>query len=334
MARPESLHRAERLTIGVVIATSGRSRPLRDCLLSMDSQDVLPEETVVVDSSADFETRDLIAGLRGVLRFECEYIHTTVASAAQQRNLGAESVKSDLILFLDDDVVLEPGFFAAISDVFHSDVSGRVAGVSGTITNQVYSDPKGLNRFLLGLCLGTFRGSYAGRILGPAVNFLPADGAVGAQEVDWLPSTCTAFRRDIFLAYRFERTFQGYSFAEDVHLSTRIARKYRLMNTTRARVFHADLGNDTHRDWAALGESQVKNRHLIMTTVLGKTGLTDHFRLFAYEILYTACTLVVAGLGKRSRRKLTELMRGKLRGFMKIWTATGSASTTPGEVRL
>jgi hypothetical protein len=152
--------------------------------------------------------------------------------------------------------------------------------------------------------------------------------------VDWLPSTCTAFRRDIFLAYRFERTFQGYSFAEDVHLSTRIARKYRLMNTTRARVFHADLGKDTHRDWAALGESQVKNRHLIMTTVLGKTGLTDHFRLFAYEILYTACTLVVAGLGKRSRRKLTELMRGKLRGFMKIWTATGSASTTPGEVRL
>jgi glycosyltransferase involved in cell wall biosynthesis len=301
---------------------------LRACLLSIDSQNVLPDETIIVDSSTDFETRDLIAGFVGVLRFPCRYLHTTNASAAQQRNLGADLVKSDLILFLDDDVVLEPGFFSGILAVFRSDASGVVAGVSGTITNQVYSDPKGLNRFLLGLCLGRFRGSFAGRILGPAVNFLPADGAAEVQGVEWLPSTCTAFRRDIFLEYRFERTFQGYSFAEDVHLSTRIARNYRLMNTTRARVFHADLGKDTHKDWAALGESQVKNRHLIMTTVLGKTGLADHIRLFAYEIVYTACTLVVAGLGSESRSRLGGLMRGKMNAFRKIWTAT-----SPGGAR-
>lgn len=310
-------------TVGVVIATRNRPACIRECLKSLDCQTILPDAVVIVDSSDGFETRDVIDSLSGVLRYGCQYRTSSIASAAQQRNLGAESVEADLILFLDDDVVLEPEFIREMLAVFLSEKDHRLAGVSGTISNQVYSDPKGLNRFLLGLCLGRFSGSFAGKVLGPAVNFLPADGGTPVQSVEWLPTTCTAYRREIFLAYRFESTFEGYSFAEDVQLSTRIARDYRLLNTTRARVFHADLGKDTHRDWVALGESQVRNRHLIMTRVLGRDTLSDHLRLFAYEIIYTSLAWMAAGTKSADLMKLASLIRGKVKGFLKIWTAKG-----------
>jgi GT2 family glycosyltransferase len=316
-----------RLTIGAVIATRNRVEPLRACLQSIDIQKVLPNRTIIVDSSPGPETKDLIESLQGKLQFPCEYRFSPIASAAQQRNLGAEIADSDLVLFLDDDVVLESDFISEILAVFKSEADERLAGVGGTISNSVYSNPKGLNRLLLGLCLGRFTGSYAGKVLGPAVNFLPCDGVELIQPVEWLPSTCCAYRRDIFLAYQFENTFKGYSFAEDVHLSTRIARAYRLLNTTRARVFHADLGRETHRDWAALGESQIKNRHLIMTAVLGKNAVSDHLRLFGYEIIYTSLALLANGMGPVSRARLAGLVSGKLRGFLKIWAVKGPGAS-------
>jgi glycosyltransferase involved in cell wall biosynthesis len=307
-------------SVGIVIATYNRPEPLSTCLSSINAQSILPGESIIVDCSEGCETRDMIDGLRGSLQYECRYLRSAVASAAEQRNLGAEIVSSDLILFLDDDVILEPDFVHGIVKAFQSRVDGRLAGVSGTITNQVYSDPKRLNRLLLGLCLGQFSGSFAGKVLGPAINFLPADVGQTIQEVEWLPTTCTAYRRDVFLENRFETTFHGYSFAEDVHLSTRIAQKYVLANTTKARAFHSDLGKDTHRNWSALGESQVKNRHLIMTAVLGRNRFVDHLRLFCYEMIYCPIALLAAGASDGRWEKLVSLLRGKIRGFWKIWT--------------
>ena len=65
------------------------------------------------------------------------------------------------------------------------------------ITNQQYHSPGRLSRFIYWLLDGS-RPTYAGRILGPAVNLLPEDrddlGEV--VPVDWLNLGCTLYRRD------------------------------------------------------------------------------------------------------------------------------------------
>ena len=317
---------APQLTVGVVIATRNRAEPLYECLESLNGQTALPVKTVIVDSSPGPETGELIRKIRSELRYECEYSRSPVASAARQRNIGSTLVSTDLILFLDDDVVLEPEFISGLLVAFSSDPDGTVAGVSGTITNSVYSEPKGLNRLLLGLCLGQFGGSFAGKVLGPAVNFAPVDEPGIIQKVGWLPSGCTAYRREVFLAYQFGSTFEGYSFAEDVHLSTRIARNYQLLNTTSARLFHADLGKDTHRDWAALGKSQVINRHLIMTEVLRKKALADNLRLFLYEMVYTPIAILASLEGRTRWKQVLKLIKGKMHGFVEVWSGRDSKS--------
>jgi hypothetical protein len=148
------------------------------------------------------------------------------------------------------------------------------------------------------------------------VNFLPQDITGRIQTVDWLFSTGTAYRKCIFDKYRFGSQFRGYSFAEDVHLSARIGRKYRLLNTTFARFEHMDMGHSTHTDWVALGESMVTNRWAIMTEVLGMKRFRDLVRLFAYEVLY--CTLAMLAQSRFRPGHLAQtgrLLWGKLRAF-------------------
>jgi hypothetical protein len=109
----------------------------------------------------------------------------------------------------------------------------------------------------------------------------------------------------------------GYSAMEDVHLSARVAKQYTLLNTSNARLYHKDLGGQTHQDWVALGESMVLNRHAVMVGVLGRTTPRDYLRFFAYEMVYGVVTSMAKGSRQRSWPR-RQVWRGKLRGFWKI----------------
>ena len=309
------------LTCSVVMATRNRPEPIRETLASLNRQTTLPTMGIMVDSSDGTQTEEIVARLKPSLQFPVLYRHTEIKSAAKQRNLGADLASSDILLFMDDDLDLEPGCIAELLNVFENDPQQQIGGVSATITNQTYSDPKGFNRLLLGCCLGQWHGSYAGRLLGPAVNFLPEDLPDTVQETEWLPSTCTAYRREAFLQHRFSE-FEGYSFAEDVDISSRIAKSYKLVNTTRARVFHHDMGKGTHRDWQTLGKSMVVNRYGIMTRTMGRTRLLDHLRLFCFEMVYSSATWLAAGASGQRLLLLSRLLRGKTAGFASVWLRT------------
>lgn len=331
LAVPAKAPGSRSLSCSVVIATRNRPEPLASTLKSLNGQNILPATVVVVDSSDGEATAQVVAGLRESFGCQMVYQHTTIRSAARQRNIGAERESSDVVLFLDDDVDLEPACLEEILKVFESDPAGKVGGVSATISNEVYTDPRGLNRMLLAVCLGKWRGTYAGRLLGPAVNFLPADIPETVQRTEWLPSTCTAYRRDVFLKYRFAE-FEGYSFAEDVDLSSRVAKQYQLLNTTKARIVHHGLGKDTHRDWRTLGKSMVLNRYGIMAHTMERHGLLDHFRLFWYEVCYTSMAWLAAGANAGRLRTLSQLVAGKISGFLSVWMGRGPKAPKPVKV--
>jgi GT2 family glycosyltransferase len=309
----------KRLTSSIVIATRNRPQPLAGTLLSLNLQTRLPEEVIIVDSSDDESTEARVTGLTSSLKFPVVFERTMIRSAARQRNLGAGSAAGELIVFLDDDLDLEPDFLIELLAVFEDDREQSIGGVSGTIRNNTYSAFKGLNRLLMAVCAGWRRGGYAGKLVGPAVNFLPEDLPDLLQDVEWLPSTCVGYRREVFLRERFPEAFQGYSFGEDVHLSARVAKTHRLVNTSRARVYHYDLGKDTHKDWRLLGESMVLHRHEIMTAIMNRASLLDECRLFYFEMIYSSLAWLAAGCNGPRVRRLGEMLAGRAAGFRKIY---------------
>ncbi len=302
-------------SLSVIIATRNRPELLRQTLDSLENQSRPPQQVFVVDSSDGSETAQLVRSWEGKLPLE--YLISSIRSAARQRNEGASQTTGSLLLFLDDDVVLEPAFIEKVVAVFECDREGVVGGVSGTIVNQTFSEPSSINRFLLRFCIGHAEGGYAGRVVGPAVNFLPRDDGRGLQTVEWLPSGCVTYRRDVFMTEQFPEHYTGYSYAEDLHLSTRVGQRHKLLNTTEARLFHEDAGKSTHRDWVALGESIVIHRHEIMIGILNRRSVGMHLRLFCYEGLYQGLLALREFLRTRNRSGL-ELQWGRFRGLAKV----------------
>lgn len=279
--------------ISVIIATDNRADVLTDCLNSLKGQSFFPDEIIISHGGSDQATKDLIDKLKKDKDFKpkLKYFNFGPLGAAIQRNRGAEKSGGEIIFFLDDDVVCERDFIKKITDIFLSDTENTIGGVSGTIVNQTYVPLSKLNKRLFDFCLAhkEIKDDYGGKVVGPAVNFLPIDRPSFVQRVDWLPSVCCAYRRSVFLKNKFNENFFGYSFMEDIDLSCRIAKRYKLFNTTSARLYHKDLGGKTHKNWIKIGTMQVLNRWHVMIKVLNKKLPEDKIRFFCYQV-YCAIT--------------------------------------------
>jgi glycosyltransferase involved in cell wall biosynthesis len=97
-------------TIAVIVPTVDRPAALARCLAGLAAQEIDPGafEVVVVDDAPVPS-----AALGADLPFASRLLRSGGVGAAQARNLGARSTDAGLVLFLDDDLVPEPGFVAA-----------------------------------------------------------------------------------------------------------------------------------------------------------------------------------------------------------------------------
>ena len=304
------------LDCSIVIATRHRPEPLRDTLASITRQTRMPREIIVVDSSLNGETRSVCESFTSVLPLK--YISTAIRSSARQRNVGAEKISHPILIFLDDDVLLEPEFLERLIEPFDSDRGGCIGGVGGTIMNELLPEYSTFNRKVLEFFLGVSLRDIGGKVVGPAVQFVYGDIGRGCRDVDFLPSGACAYRKHVFDRYRFADSFEGYSFMEDVHLSYRVKRAYSLLQVGSARLRHLGLGSERRNDWVAHGESRVLNRHFVMIDAMGKDSLPDVLRLFGFELFYSvAAGFWNGGRGGRVAPTVQQLV-GALRGALRV----------------
>ena len=120
------------MRISIVVCVYDRADELRRCASSLLASEHDDYEIVVVDdgstdASADV-ARELATASDGVLRLVQNPRNLGVSGA---RNAGIRAARGDLILFVDSDCVVEPGWVAAYDDFFanHPGIgaaSGRV----------------------------------------------------------------------------------------------------------------------------------------------------------------------------------------------------------------
>lgn len=306
------------MTTSVVIATKDRPEYLAACLQSLGIQTALPDEVILVDASVNDASLRVTRQMEGSLRGPVTYLKAEILGASQQRNQGVQAAQGDLVIFVDDDAVLEPEFVESLKRCFEEDREGKLAGVGGTIVNQVFTPLSPLNRIAFGVLSGVWTRDLAGRIVGPGVNFLPEDGSEATQPVDWLNTTGTAYRRDAFLKVRFDENVM-YPL-EDLHLSARIGRGYRLLTSRRARLFHNDQGRRSKRNWKRIGEGMMLSRHSLARYVLRRRGLSLYLPLFGFELGYCTLTMIWNGGQERDWPQVGQVLLGKLTGAWRIIT--------------
>ena len=299
--------------VSVIVPTAGRPEALAAVLRSLASDAVQPTEVVVVDAGQN----DFVDSVPNA-KWELRRIQAGTRGAAIQRNEGVAAATQDVVWFIDDDAILEPGCTESLWEALQS--SAQIGGVSAMIANQSYHAPGFVSRSVFCLLHGRDEKSFAGRVIGPAVNLLPEDNDALPEvvAVEWLNTTCTMYRREALPTPAFDNFFTDYSLMEDLALSLRVAKRgWKLANVRSARIYHDSQSGSIKADVVGMAAMELVNRHYVMTQVMRQRRFLDYLRLFVWEMFQ----LSVCALRSTSRDGFLKTCKGKWRGIKQIRSA-------------
>jgi GT2 family glycosyltransferase len=308
------------IAVSAVVATKDRPACLARALASLKADAVLPAEIIVVDASDDGATKAATLDFsERVAPLGCRMIWQRAerAGAAAQRNQGVTLSTQPAIWFFDDDVVFEPDCLSRLWIALQSDTA--LGGVNAMIVNQRYLPPGVISRAMFRLMAGRPHQSYAGRVLGPVINMLPEDrdDLPDMVLVEWMNTGCAMYRREALPTPPFPDHFTGYSLMEDVALSMTVAKRWKLANVRRARIFHDSQPAPHKAELAARVKMEMVNRHYIMTHI-AVSGTADYVRL----VLWHFFQLAVCGVQNKFGRSFWQMLKGSLQGVRVILFGT------------
>lgn len=308
--------------ISAIVPTRNRAAVLSRTLVSMAAQSLQPAEMIVVDASDNDETYSLCHSEILGLSTKIMYHRANKKGAAVQRNQAIEYATYPHILFCDDDILLEPDCILEMWRVLDQD--SKLGGVCTLITNCHYTSPGRFSRAMFRFLNGHAEESYAGKCIGPVMNLLPedSDALPVVVPVEWMNSTCTLYRREAMPDPPFPSHFVGYSLMEDVTLSLRVGKCWKLANARTAKIFHDSQPGDHKSNPAVLAKMDLVNRYYVMTQVLERTQLGDYIKLLVQQLFSLAASLQV----KQGWISFPQVVLAKLNGIVEILTTRQPAS--------
>lgn len=299
-------------TISVIVATMNRPQELEAMLSTVLAQSRLPEEVIIVDQSCDCSTTSVVEDCANNLESSLPnfiYLHTmnpdarSAAGAGAARNVGIERATGDILVFLDDDVLLEKEFLEELVDTYRGDSS--LGGASGVVTN--YARPVFLHRLVRRLFwIGPFHDER--QPIYWNADRLRANGPIRVRKFG---SNVMSIRREALQADRFDNSGGSGFPGEDVDLSWRVSERSSLVITPRARLAHLRSGNARmKRYWLSL---DAQGSYYLF-------GRNWRNR-FVYKLCFIWLNLgyvaiaTAASLRQRSLQPWRELIEGSQRGF-------------------
>lgn len=107
----------------VIICTRNRPKQVKQCLEAMSRLDYPAFEVVVVDNApSDLRTRQLAE------MWAVRYIVEPIPGLDRARNMGAQACTTEIVAYLDDDAIPEPGWLSGLVQEFKDPLVMAVTG--------------------------------------------------------------------------------------------------------------------------------------------------------------------------------------------------------------
>lgn len=207
----------------VIVVTLNRSDCVRRCLACLYAQSPPPDEVIIVDASTDDHTQALMLDFPEVhyIRTDVGYGHMT-----KSRNLGLLHASGDILVFIDDDAFVHPGWLAHLLAPYDDP---DVAAVGGLVRQGKNPPQPWVNV------------TKIGKLMPDGELYAGFDTHSGASiEVDHMMGCNMSFRQTAMAHLGgFRDDFPGTEVCEESDMSLRIRRiGYKIMYSPDAAVTH------------------------------------------------------------------------------------------------
>ncbi len=224
-------------SVSLVICTKDRPEDLDRLLASVLKQEPLPTEVIVVDDGS-------LSGVPHAASFQdlgvaVSHHRKPRPGICRSRNLGARLAQCALVMYLDDDTVLAPGYIREMSALFRRQpevmgARGLSDTTDGPATRRGQHAWQALERFFM------LRGR-GHRVLRSGFGSPAWEDFTQASSVQFLTG-CTTYRKSIFDTIQYDEALEElgpYAFGEDLAFSYRVGMEHgTLIYLPEARLAH------------------------------------------------------------------------------------------------
>ncbi|MDP3358886.1 MAG: glycosyltransferase [Lutibacter sp.] len=320
----------------LIICTYMRPKPLLKLLQSVKEQTLYPDEILIVDGSANQETKAMLEQNR-FQNLNYFSVSKEDRGLTRQRNYGITRVakEMDIVCFLDDDTVLEPDYFEQLLKTF--EMYPEALGVGGYISNETpwqkvaenevikidefsydgYKRKDG-SRFVLRKKLGLDSDCPPGFSPlfshGRSVGFLPPSGKI--YEVEQVMGGVSSFKKSVFDTFQFSTYFEGYGLYEDADFSLRLAKTGKLYLNTAAKLshYHNPSGRPNQYQY---GKMVVRNGYYVWRVKNPNPTFNDKLKWHAITLLLMTIRFTNIFTTNKPKEAFTEAL-GRKMGWLSL----------------
>jgi GT2 family glycosyltransferase len=220
----------------LIICTRHRSDFIFTTLQHLKSFQKIPKLLIIVDSSEDEKTKDMIDFFSNELYFQLKYLHS-LPGLPHQRNVGIEFLVTNQLLedsgvvsFLDDDVRVKSDYFQTVSELF--DQNPLAIAIGGFVDEVSKVNSKTLFRRLA--LLGS---KNSGVILKSGFAMVPFPNKK-IMQTQWIPGGMQNVRFEVFKNELFDGKIRMYG--EDVEFYSRINKYGQILCSSHLPVKHLE----------------------------------------------------------------------------------------------
>ena len=246
------------LTISLIIPTKNRETDLHKAISSVLAQTRKPNELIIVDAGTDASLCQRISGL---VSGELSLVYVNSSPGLPlQRNAGIRQSTGEIIVFIDDDSVLEPEYLEEIAAAFGGDSERVIGAICSRITNLPASDrfSKAFTSvFMLGSA-GDGAIKKSGFLSSPYESETP-------KLVEFLSGGVMSIRREVFYHARFDENLPGWAPMEDVDIARQILKLgYQILYLPKARQRHYPSPSERLNDYE-VARMMTRNHYYMFT---------------------------------------------------------------------
>jgi len=326
------------MKFSLIVCTYLRPKPLLELLESVKKQTLYPDEILIIDSSENKETENLLE--KNVFpNLKYFNVPPEYKGLTKQRNYGIKKVDDDItiVCFLDDDIILDLDYFKKLIGTY-SEYPGAL-GIGGYITNEIlwnkvesenyspsikeyyydgYVRKDGVRfviRKIFDLDSDVPPGYFPAFGHGRSIGFIPPSSKT--YSVENFMGGVASYNKEIFDKIKFSDYFSGYGLYEDADFCFRLNKLGSLYVNTAAKCehHHAPSGRPNYFNY---GKMVLRNGWYVWRVKNPNPNINARFKWHATIILLTLIRFGNIITTNKKREAFTEAT-GRTIGWWSLW---------------